>query len=107
MSRRIGTTPRSNQMSLRFLWGAADSQPERIRDEPVRTHSEEALAEVAAQPVQSAPGPGQLLLELGRGDRGARGGPEHSPRGGRPAERGLSGEAGTPEHGETERGITS
>lgn len=106
MPRRKEPTTDAPQMSLRFLWGADDAKPETTHDEPVWNTGKEALAEVPPGALQPATRSGQLLLGLGRADRGEGAEPGSSPRGGRPSGRELPRQAGTAQHGPVERGVS-
>src|SRR4051812_26921544 len=96
---------RPTQTTLDFLWGSADAQAETVDHERVRAPSDEALATLAAEAVQPAGGPGDVLRAARGGSEPAGERPEQRPRGDRAAGGELPGQSGSAEHGTPDRGL--
>src|SRR5262245_13337333 len=95
--------PQQGQLS--FLWGIADTTPERAEHEPVRGESAGALEEVAPAEIQPDRRPGQLLLGVGGSDSRTGDGAGPRPGGRRPAAGTVPRESGSPADGARERRV--
>src|SRR5580658_626691 len=101
--RRYNQVP-PGQLSFDDLLALGEKEKGGNQDEPVRRDGPGALGPVAAGPVRGDQRSGQLLLGPWGGSEPADHGPDRGPGGQRSGRRGLPGEGGPAQHGETPGG---